>query len=86
VQGGVAHVRGTTTIAGSTLTQDRAVRVAVAAGVSLADAVHAATAAPARLLGRGDLGMLQPAAAADAVLWSADLAVRGVWRAGERLS
>jgi N-acetylglucosamine-6-phosphate deacetylase len=86
VEGGVAHVRGTTTIAGSTLTQDRAVRVAVAAGVPLADAVHAATAAPARLLGRGDLGMLQPAAAADAVLWSADLAVRGVWRAGARLS
>ena len=44
------------TLAGSVLTMDEAVRNLVASGASLADAVHAASAAPARLLGRGDLG------------------------------
>src|SRR5918998_2097574 len=46
------------TLAGSVLTMDEAVRNLVASGASLADAVYAASAAPARLLGREDLGGL----------------------------
>ncbi len=67
-------------IAGSTLTQDRALRVAVSASVPLADAVLALTETPARAIGRGrDLGRLEPGFADDAVLLDAQLAVRRVW-------
>jgi N-acetylglucosamine-6-phosphate deacetylase len=52
------------TLAGSVLTMDEAVRNLVAAGASLAAAVHAAATAPARLLGRDDLGVLSPGAPA----------------------
>ena len=52
------------TLAGSVLTMDEAVRNLVASGASLTDAVHAASAAPARLLGRNDLGDLRPGAPA----------------------
>jgi N-acetylglucosamine-6-phosphate deacetylase len=52
------------TLAGSVLTMDEAVRNLVASGASLADAVHAASAVPARLLGRDDLGGLRPGAPA----------------------
>jgi N-acetylglucosamine-6-phosphate deacetylase len=48
------------TLAGSVLTMDEAVRNLVASGASLAAAVHAASTAPARLLGRDDLGILRP--------------------------
>lgn len=48
------------TLAGSVLTMDEAVRNLVASGASLAAAVHAASAAPARLIGRDDLGTLRP--------------------------
>ena len=44
------------TLAGSVLTMDAAVRNLVASGAALSDAVHAASTAPARLLGRDDLG------------------------------
>lgn len=75
------------TIAGSTLTQDAALRIAVAAGVPLTAAIHALTAAPARAIGRGDdLGALRPGFWADAVLLSPDLAVRAVWCAGARVA
>ncbi|GAA1984032.1 N-acetylglucosamine-6-phosphate deacetylase [Microbacterium pumilum] len=71
-------------IAGSTLTQDAALRTAVAAGVPLADAVVALTATPALAIGRGsDLGSLASGFLADAVLLAADLSVRAVWVAGE---
>lgn len=85
VEHGVAHVAGTTTIAGSTLTQDAALRIAVDAGVPLGAAVHAATRAPAAAIGRHDLGHFGAGAAADAVLLDADLRVRRVWFAGSPL-
>ena len=53
------------TLAGSTVTMDRAVRELVALGASASEAVFAATAAPARLLGRDDIGRLAPGAPAD---------------------
>lgn len=48
---GRAVIAGTDTLAGSTLTMDRAVEVCVAAGVSRDDAVAAASTVPARVLG-----------------------------------
>lgn len=73
------------TIAGSSLTLDRAVRNAVSCGVDAASALEAATGAPARALGRADIGVLAPGAHADLVWWSADLHVRRTWIAGRQV-
>ena len=78
VDAGVARLADGT-IAGSTLTQDAALRTAVAAGVALPDAVAALTATPARTIGRPELGSLAVGAVADAVLLSSDLHVRRVF-------
>jgi N-acetylglucosamine-6-phosphate deacetylase len=56
------------TLAGSVLTMDRAVRELVALGAPLPDAIAAATLTPARLLGRDDLGRLEPGLPADVVV------------------
>lgn len=71
-------------IAGSTLTQNRAVQVAVhQVGVSLPQAVASATLAPARALGIDDkFGGLEVGKVADAVLLRRDLSVERVWLAG----
>ncbi|WP_031263163.1 N-acetylglucosamine-6-phosphate deacetylase [Curtobacterium sp. B18] len=84
VTDGVAHVAGTDTIAGSTLTQDAALRNAVTlAGQTLPDAVAALTSVPAAALGLGDrLGRLAPGFAADLVALSPSLEVQRVWGAG----
>ncbi|MBS1905557.1 MAG: N-acetylglucosamine-6-phosphate deacetylase [Actinobacteria bacterium] len=76
---GVARV-DSGSIAGSTLTQDVALRRAVEAGVPLADAVLALTRTPARAIGVADeLGALEPGLLADAVLLTAELEVAAVW-------
>jgi N-acetylglucosamine-6-phosphate deacetylase len=87
VTDGIAHVTGTDTIAGSTLTQDVALRNAVQlAGQSLPDAVAALTSIPARALGLGDrLGRLAPGFAADLVALSPALEVLRVWGSGQPL-
>jgi N-acetylglucosamine-6-phosphate deacetylase len=60
------------TLAGSTLSLDRAVRNLVAfAGVPLPDAVRAATATPAAVLGLEDRGAVVPGAVGDLVLLTA---------------
>ncbi len=70
-------------IAGSTLTMDAAVRYAVReAGLPLLDVVHAASTAPARVLGLDDVGALEPGRRADVVVLDAGLAVVRVMRAG----
>lgn len=69
-------------IAGSTLSLDRAVRTAVAAGVPLVEAVHAATAAPAAAMGWSDRGRIGPGLRADLVGLDEGLQVAGVMRAG----
>lgn len=81
---GVARVAGTDTIAGSTLTQDAALRNAVEhVGVSLQEAVTALTSTPATALGLGDrFGQLAPGHAADIVALTPDLQVSHVWAAG----
>ena len=61
------------TLAGSVLTMDQAVRNLVACGASLASAVHAASVAPAALLGREDLGALRRGAPAHLTVLSDEL-------------
>jgi len=87
VTDGVARLTEGNSIAGSTLTMDAAVRRAITeVGLSVPQAVAAATAVPARAMGRaGDLGSLAPGFAADAVLLDADFRVRAVWAAGREL-
>lgn len=84
---GVARLDEGGTIAGSTLTQDAALRLAVDCGVPLPEAVAALTAVPARALGLGDrFGSLRAGAAADAVLLDDDLRVEAVWVDGIRVA
>jgi N-acetylglucosamine-6-phosphate deacetylase len=63
------------TLAGSVLTMDRAVANLVAKGASLAQAVHAASRAPALLIGRPDLGRLAVGQPADIAVLDDDLGV-----------
>ncbi|GAA1178006.1 N-acetylglucosamine-6-phosphate deacetylase [Nesterenkonia xinjiangensis] len=75
-------------IAGSTLTVSAAVRHSVlTADIPLAQALIAATANPARMVGLEDVGALAPGNRADLVLLDDDLQVtgvmsRGVWQPG----
>ena len=82
VTDGVARLEEGGAIAGSTLTQDAALRHVAGAGVPLDVVVHALGAQPARAIGRDDLGSLDVGALADAVLLDDALAVRRVWVAG----
>ena len=62
-------------LAGSVLTMDQAVRNLVGCGASLAEAVWAATGAPARLLGDPELGVLRVGGRADITVLDEDLRV-----------
>ena len=88
VRDGLAVLSGTSTIAGSTLTQDAALRCAIErAKVSPQDAIAALTTTPATAIGCGDrFGYLAPGFAADAVLLDHDWKVTGVWAAGAKLA
>jgi len=88
VEGGIARLLEGGSIAGSTLTQDAALRRAVVdCGIPLDEAVGALTVAPAAAIGRAhDLGRLDPGFAADAVLLTPDLDVEAVWGAGARIA
>ena len=85
VRDGVARLAGGGSIAGSTLTLDRAVRVAVSAGVSVEDALRAATTNPAAYLGLRDVGRFASGCRADAVVLSEDLEVKKVMHGGRWL-
>lgn len=75
------------TLAGADLTLPRAVAVMAGLGTPLETALAMATARPAACLGRGDrLGHLLPGRQADMVHLGPDLALRAVWRGGERLA
>lgn len=83
VRDGVARLAGSGTIAGSTLTVAAAVRYAAGvAGVSLAYAVHAASTAPAAMLGLDTVGALRPGLRADLVVLDERLDVARVMRRG----
>ena len=83
VRSGVARLAGTTTIAGSTLTLDRAVRTAVAAGADLETTLRAVTCHPADYLGLADAGRITDGARADLVCLDDDLMVTGVMYRGQ---
>ena len=83
VRSGVARLAGQGAIAGSTLTMASAVRFAVLeAGLPIEDAVRAASASPAAMLGLDRVGALRPGLRADLVVLDADLAVQRVLRGG----
>ncbi|MFF7385986.1 N-acetylglucosamine-6-phosphate deacetylase [Streptomyces griseoluteus] len=85
VRDGVARLVEGGSIAGSTLTLDRAFRRAVTVdGLPVTDVVRALSANPARLLGLADrVGSLEPGRDADLVLLDGDFALKGVMRRGE---
>ena len=82
VSGGVCR-NAEGTLAGSTLTLDRALRNVVALGWSLADVLRMLTANPAKLLGvEFKKGTLRAGADADIVLLDDSLQIRNVWVRG----
>lgn len=91
VRDGVARLAGHDTLAGSTLSMDGALRNAIAAGLSVADASRAASLVPARLLGLADrTGSIAAGKVADLVVLDDSLSVhaviaRGVTVAGHDL-
>jgi N-acetylglucosamine-6-phosphate deacetylase len=83
VRSGVARLTGSGAIAGSTITASAAVRYAVeVAGMSLEDAVRAATSTPAAMLGLDRVGALRPGFHADLVVLDTSLDVLRVMRRG----
>ncbi|MGH9275701.1 MAG: N-acetylglucosamine-6-phosphate deacetylase, partial [Acidimicrobiales bacterium] len=84
VRDGVARLAGHDTLAGSTLTMDAALRNAVAAGLSLADASRASSSVPARVLRLAErTGSITVGRAADLVVLDGDLSVTAVMARGE---
>ena len=91
VVSGVARVRGTSTIAGSTATMDQLFRTVVGFGSDadavLVTAVQMTSATPARALGLNHVGSLRPGYNANLVVLDHDLQVAAVmvdgdWRTG----
>lgn len=83
VRDGVARLVSNGAIAGSTLTLDAAVRFAVReVGLALPDAIRAATASPAAMVGRSDLGEIAAGKRADLVALDSDLQVTRVMQSG----
>jgi N-acetylglucosamine-6-phosphate deacetylase len=80
VNGGRATLAQSETIAGSTLTMDRALRNVVAfAGVAVEDAARMASTTPAEVLGVADRkGSIAPGCDADIVILDPDLSLAGV--------
>ncbi|WP_240980993.1 MULTISPECIES: N-acetylglucosamine-6-phosphate deacetylase [unclassified Streptomyces] len=85
VSEGVARLVEGGSIAGSTLTLDRAFKRAVTIDrLPVEDVVRALSANPARLLGMDDrIGSLEPGKDADLVVLDADFDLKGVMRRGE---
>ncbi len=82
VRGDRVTLAGTSTLAGSVLALDTAVRNSVAEGIALPAAVAAASRHPLALLGVTDRGRLAVGQRADLVELHDDLRVRRVMRAG----
>lgn len=86
VHDGVATLNGNGALAGGTATLLEVVRTTIAAGVSPADAVLAATLVPAHVLGlETDIGSLRPGMRGDIVAVDPDFELVTVLRAGRIL-
>ncbi|QYF89170.1 N-acetylglucosamine-6-phosphate deacetylase [Arthrobacter sp. PAMC25284] len=86
VREGVARLHSNNALAGGTSTLLEVVRRTVAAGVSPANAVKAATLVPARVLGAESvIGSLRAGMRADIVVTDADFGLLAVLRAGRRI-
>ena len=83
VREGEPPMRADGTLAGATLRLDDAVARAVAIGVEPAAAIEAASRVPADLLGRTDLGRIEPGALADLVWLDDTFRARATWVGGE---
>lgn len=86
VHDGRATLAGTSTLAGSVIALDSAVRNLAAAGVPLSDAVAAASRNPLALLGILDRGLIAVGQHADLVELDEDLTVQRVMRGGTWLN
>ncbi len=84
VDGGVARSEDGS-LAGAVRPLAWGLRMLVELGVPIGEAVDAVTRAPARILGRRDIGVLRPGAAADVVVLDDDFSVASVLVAGNRL-
>jgi N-acetylglucosamine-6-phosphate deacetylase len=82
VADGVARLTHGGSIAGGTAHLLDVVRTTVAGGVSLVDAVRAASTTPATVLGNPQVGALEAGRRADVVITDSDLRVRQVMRGG----
>ncbi|HZC31189.1 MAG TPA: amidohydrolase family protein, partial [Gaiellaceae bacterium] len=82
VAGGVP-TREDGVLAGTVLTMIDAVRNLHALGIPFEEAIGAATSVPARIVGRPDLGVLEPGGAADVVVLDDRLEIVNVLCAGE---
>lgn len=84
MKGGKATLRGTDTLAGSSISMLDALRNVVKFGLPLADAVYAASTAPAQAVGLNDRGVIRTGAAADLLLLDGELNLKAVYVDGEK--
>lgn len=83
---GCVRLADGSSLAGSVLTMDQALRNLVSLGLELRDASDRVSRYPADYLGLADRGRLQPGAWADVVVLDADLRVRRVFVEGEEVA
>jgi N-acetylglucosamine-6-phosphate deacetylase len=87
---GVAHIQGTSTIAGSTATMDQLFRAAAGFGSAVDAALTAAAqmtaTTPARAVGLADVGSLRVGAQSDLVVLDSDLEISAVMTRGSWLA
>jgi N-acetylglucosamine-6-phosphate deacetylase len=83
VEDGVGMTRDRTSFGGSTTLLPDMIPIAMRAmGIGLAEAVAMASAVPARAAGLDGVGRIAPGCHADLALFTEDLAIRAVARAG----
>lgn len=85
VKNGIAKLKGSETLAGSTLTLDRAIKNMVEAGLPFRDALFFLTVHPARLLNLKDRGHIEPGARADIAVIGGGFEVRAVFVGGKKV-
>jgi len=86
VTGGKCMLRDGSSLAGSTITLLQGVRIAVSIGIPLAQAVMAASASCAKMMGMDDkMGTISPGKYADMILLDKDLNIKKVYVGGKEI-